>query len=61
MGAPCNPLWLAFDHELALESDSGGHVKSVGRSGLDNLVDFFELLRGRIALDVDGVGYFQLW
>ena len=42
------PFWLAFDYELALESDRGGHVESVGRSGLDYLVDFFELLRGCI-------------
>ena len=52
---PCKPVDLAFDYELALESDRGGHVESVGRSGLDYLVDFFELLRGRIALDVDGI------
>ena len=43
---PPGPFWLAFDYELALESDRGGHVESVGRSGLHYLVDFFELLRG---------------
>ena len=51
----CGLLKQPDKQKLATERDCGGHIEAVGRSRLDNFVDFFELLLRGVALDMDGV------